>query len=506
MSVTLLLRFPGGNYHATPWGSHVNEGHVEWPPSPWRLLRAVLSVGFTKLGWSPSGPPPEAVSLIERLASVAPVYSLPPVTLAHTRHYVDAAGKKPLILDTRAHVGQGTVGVQWEVGLEPGERTLLANVVHSIGYLGRAESWVEAELLTEGASLPPGERVGIAGPGAPRPGYRAVRLLAPQPAVVFGAWRDIAVAEIENRFAPMNGKRPTANQQKLLEKELLPYPRTLIEALCADTGDLQAQGWTSAPGSQELTYLLRADAVRIDATRGRRIEPERATEFALLALSTPSRGTSALPGHERVLPQGRLLHRAIASVIGHRLEHDPKVAESLLGRGQDGPLRQDHRHAHLLHLDLLGSGRLDHCLVWTPGGMNSRALAALRWVRKTWMKGGVGELQVSLAGTGPRTLMLRLGEGVGDALSRTLGGLEGASDWQSATPYVAPRLLKKSGKDSLIEQVRLECQRRGLPELERCEFLPFSDEPTRRLRHFVLHDARHSPPHPTRFALRIRFV
>jgi CRISPR-associated protein Csb2 len=102
--------------------------------------------------------------------------------------------------------------------------------------------------------------------------------------------------------------------------------------------------------------------------------------------------------------------------------------------------------------------------------------------------------------------MLRLGEGVGDALSRTLGGLEGASDWQSATPYVAPRLLKKSGKDSLIEQVRLECQRRGLPELERCEFLPFSDEPTRRLRHFVLHDARHSPPHPTRFALRIRFV
>jgi CRISPR-associated protein Csb2 len=39
---TLRLRFPGGRYHATPWGHHVNEGQVEWPPSPWRLLRALM--------------------------------------------------------------------------------------------------------------------------------------------------------------------------------------------------------------------------------------------------------------------------------------------------------------------------------------------------------------------------------------------------------------------------------------------------------------------------------
>jgi len=37
------LRFPAGRYHATPWGSHVNEGAVEWPPSPWRLLRALIA-------------------------------------------------------------------------------------------------------------------------------------------------------------------------------------------------------------------------------------------------------------------------------------------------------------------------------------------------------------------------------------------------------------------------------------------------------------------------------
>ena len=55
---TLLLRFPGRRYHATPWGHHVNEGLIEWPPSPWRLLRALLATGYAKCHWPADGPPP----------------------------------------------------------------------------------------------------------------------------------------------------------------------------------------------------------------------------------------------------------------------------------------------------------------------------------------------------------------------------------------------------------------------------------------------------------------
>ncbi len=40
--IVLELRFPAGRFHATPWGRHVNEGAVEWPPSPWRLMRALI--------------------------------------------------------------------------------------------------------------------------------------------------------------------------------------------------------------------------------------------------------------------------------------------------------------------------------------------------------------------------------------------------------------------------------------------------------------------------------
>ncbi len=77
---TLIFRFPAGRYHATPWGHHVNEGLIEWPPSPWRLLRALLATGYAMLHWPTGGPPPEARSLVEKLASVLPDYRLPKAT------------------------------------------------------------------------------------------------------------------------------------------------------------------------------------------------------------------------------------------------------------------------------------------------------------------------------------------------------------------------------------------------------------------------------------------
>ena len=46
----ILFSFPGGRYHATPWGSHVNEGLVEWPPSPWRLLRPFIATAYDEGG------------------------------------------------------------------------------------------------------------------------------------------------------------------------------------------------------------------------------------------------------------------------------------------------------------------------------------------------------------------------------------------------------------------------------------------------------------------------
>ena len=46
---TLSIRFTGGHYHATPWGKAQNEGAVEWPPSPWRVLRALIATGYADM-------------------------------------------------------------------------------------------------------------------------------------------------------------------------------------------------------------------------------------------------------------------------------------------------------------------------------------------------------------------------------------------------------------------------------------------------------------------------
>src|SRR5579863_5843600 len=48
MGTTLAIRFPLGRYHANPWDRAVNEGASEWPPSPWRLLRALAATWHTR--------------------------------------------------------------------------------------------------------------------------------------------------------------------------------------------------------------------------------------------------------------------------------------------------------------------------------------------------------------------------------------------------------------------------------------------------------------------------
>jgi len=78
------LTFPAGRFHATPWGRHVNEGAVEWPPSPWRLLRALIAT------WKRKAPDLNEETIKEILSALCdpPHFALPPATFSHTRHYM----------------------------------------------------------------------------------------------------------------------------------------------------------------------------------------------------------------------------------------------------------------------------------------------------------------------------------------------------------------------------------------------------------------------------------
>jgi len=85
--VAISIRFPAGRYHATPWGRHVNEAEVEWPPSPWRILRALVAIWHRK-GWDERHSLKTLDELVETLSTRFPSYSLPPAVRAHSRHYM----------------------------------------------------------------------------------------------------------------------------------------------------------------------------------------------------------------------------------------------------------------------------------------------------------------------------------------------------------------------------------------------------------------------------------
>lgn len=75
MSVTISIRFLTGRAHLHPWQSHHSEGAVEWPPSQWRLLRAIVAVagrGLTSLPY-PDDVPPTSPVLEVKVSGMSPL-------------------------------------------------------------------------------------------------------------------------------------------------------------------------------------------------------------------------------------------------------------------------------------------------------------------------------------------------------------------------------------------------------------------------------------------------
>jgi len=510
---TLLLRFPAGRYHATPWGHHVNEGLVEWPPSPWRLLRAFLATGYTKLHWPADGPPAVARSLLDKLASTLPSYRLPCAVGAHSRHYMPMARFKngreetTLVFDTWAGVGAGELGVRWAVELDSLERAELDRIVAALDYLGRSESWAEARLTVDDHGDGFDVRPDASGADAPGPGWEQVGLLAPVPPDRYTGWRSQVLAEALAAIPAIGttGKPVTAAQHRKRTHELeQAHPANLLACLQVETGWLRRLGWSQPPGSQKVFYWRRADALQVAPARAPQRELPRAepVQFMLLALASASGRRNVLPRVERALPQAELLHRALVAQAGRIAGHCAVLSGCDQRRR---PLNGPHQHAHLLLLDLDGDACLDHVLVWAPMGLDAHAQAAVRAVRRTWTKGGIEPLRLALAGAGNNwQSFATVPAPYAQALQETVGA---SRAWVSATPFVPPRHIKTKGRNSLENQVHAELASRGLPAPSAIEWLdPKQDEHARRLRHHVR--ARRPgplPPADLGLALRIQF-
>lgn len=492
--IAFELRFPGGHYHATPWGHHVNEGLVEWPPSPWRLIRALMATGFNKLGWSDV--PSAGRLLFERLASVLPTYVVPRATLAHSRHYMpygNAAEDTTLVIDAWANVGDGVLGVRWPVELPEDARGLLGQLLEHVGYLGRAESWVDGKIALDDGVSWRGHEVAPVDPGSDgsRRGFEQVSLLSASPAERYHVWRE---AEIARRPLP-SGKKASVQ-----DRALLAYPADLIACLACETDWLKDHGWSQPPGSRTALYWRPTDALATVVAPEHRTRANGArVEAMLLAVANPTRNLRALPPIERALPQGELLHETIVSKL--RGEWVPEI----VGRSEDRrEVLKGHRHAHILALDLDGDAHLDHLLVWAPDGLGEAAQRAIRASRTTYAK-NVDELSLAVVGSGSLQSFAKVVDPLGGPLRRLIGA---SRVWISRTPFVAPRFLKPRGRNTLEGQVLAELESRGLPRAK-VEIIEDRDVESGRLgrfRHFVVQRRRGAaPPQGMTFRIRLTF-
>lgn len=425
--ITLELRFPAGRYHATPWGNHVNEGVPEWPPSPWRLLRAVLASWFHE---GQDVPEPVVRGILNALAA-PPLFHLPEITAAHTRQYQPlygvasgdpGTGKTSLVFDTFAAFDRETsVLITWQDAvLTTEERSGLAGLLAQMTYLGRAESWCDARLLGDEAA------------------------------------------------------GPALNQR-------VARPLSEIEAASPGEETRRVLCWESGEGDDRVIDVGHPLLVATDALRKARLDPRcppggRWVRYGL-AKSLPRRParTSVRAGaaapvmarlgfHSAVLPRiteavtvAELLRDGLQAQFGRLLAGASSPIFS--GKSADGVPLEGHRHAHYLPLDEDRDGHLDGALVYAPMGFEDGELAALRRLTTLRRRDDPRDLDVILLGVG--------NEDVGR------GTVGPARVWTSVSPFLLPRHPKRNGRDGPNDQLVTELQRRGLPvpaAVERVDF------------------------------------
>lgn len=397
--LTLALGFPAGRYHATGWDHHANEGTVEWPPSPWRIIRALVAAAY-KL-W-PVVDELALQALIEPLLA-PPSYRVPAAGTGHTRHYMptDDAGKPVKVFDAFVTPVSELI-VHWRrVELGPDARALLERLLAALTYLGRAESWVEGRIVDGD----PGE-LNCVCDDSEHSNLALHALIHPSE---YAAWRDGFVAA----------------QQDLPRKERRTLPTTWWDVIHTRTDQLFRDGWSSPPGVRRARYRW----TPLTSPRPTRA----ATSRRHPTLARFECASAVLPGLTQAVMFGDKVRTALMS---HSDAH-PVFS----GRSPDGAIRTDHGHAYFAPSDDDGDGRIDHVVVHAREGFDDAAVRALQRLRKVWGHGG-HDVSLTLVALGHAEDFGGLRRDHERGLSAVLGPPGGAKVWVSHTPFVPSRHRK----------------------------------------------------------------
>jgi CRISPR-associated protein Csb2 len=442
MRLVLYQEFPLGRFHATPWRANpFDDPHGEWPPSPWRLVRAVVARWYQ---WAREAESDldfdELDCLVAALCASTYCFHLP----VHARkgsplrqYFPGEFGWNPKAKKKAGVRSYGTSLAQdnyWCVApdepvwwfLEGDQWTeplvsVLDRCLERLTYLGRAETLTRIRRASDKAPDPNCVLVEQRGPGA-------VPVLTPR--------ADATRVDVER----------VTDDPDAVTRPVPPGACTLYAVRPA------------RPSSHERreTPPVRRDCQLLQFAVGWNVAPE---ARAIVRLTARFRGA--------VLRELLRIKTGDSKATWSRVDREIRDAVAdMLGKDAEGkPLTGPHRHAEFF--------------AWCEDGVPTRLLV-WRSVRpfdeheqEAILRAASRDVSWAAAGSDTDAWKVRL-----IALDRAVpppAGFDGvhARRWESVTPYVLPRHHLRAGRvrenESLIAQVRRELRQRGFNDAERVE-------------------------------------
>ena len=410
--LVVTIRFLNGAYHATPWGKHVNEGVPEWPPSVWRLVRAIISV------WRGTIPELEervVWPIVQKMVAELPRYNLPDAQVSHTRHYMPLAKKRALVLATFVTTGDRPVHVIWpNVSLDEEEMDTLNRILANMHYFGRAESWCTASA----SSMPQTYNCGPAHESDAPSDADLVNVLIPKHNI---------------KFYDINEPAKIGND---------------LDHIGVTTLALQKSNFVDPPGGRWVQYSRPRNCFEEQQHPHGPIARRSKVTLMRYAVVGPVR-----PSIKDTLRIGDMARAACMSQYGRA--HNGETSEILSGKDAEGRPLRNHQHASYLPTYETQSSEIDHLTILAPKGFEKKDLDALLSLR-TLYRYGLDRVSLVFQGLGTMEDF------------RTIPIMRIAKNWISATPLILTRHVKyrKGGSGELYmvdgpeDQIRAEIKNR----------------------------------------------
>lgn len=441
--LTLRLTFPWGRYHAHPWGLNpARLREAEWPPSPWRLLRALAAGWFRAYGGE--APTQELLTLLESLGKELPDIAIGPASFSQTVHWQPnfaAADKAAASYKRTRHENhfvatESPVFFRWKNRIL--DEQLFRDILPHVSYFGRAESLCRLE-LGDGDELPLG--------GWCQPcldDERPIRRIAENCRDVFCPDpQDFRAADLWSRRVGRDESDPNNAPPHLVEDLLAHQP---MPDGARWVSYEMPEGW---PGRW---------VVRVPKSVRRKTVPSPAPRIAhYLRFSLQCRVPISL---KFTVPLAEQFRRNALGLFDRA--NDGAMSFALSGHNRPEDARGEHQHAFYLPLgtDRAHPGLLNELHVWCPYGFTQAEIEALMRVgRLDWGSGRypVRPVLTAVSNTVPKECPISTGQ-----ISSRI--------WRSRTPFVPPRYFyrgnlhgaKLKAKDAPEQQLAQCLQRAGI--------------------------------------------